>query len=284
MSKFDQVFKSMQTSPPNLLLGAGFSLGAINEDGKSLPYGGELSESLYENFLKGSPLITDTDIEDDIASKKKWLPDICDYLEAYRLQNERNEYLTKVFSGAHATDSWHKLIVSYPWNYIFTLNIDDLVEHLYEDHALNVWEYTGQVRINESVPTLVKLHGSVSHPENGYVFSSSEYNRFSNATNGPLREFAEQFLRKDLILIGTQFDEQDLSLIIDLYEQLFSGEKNNLYFISPIVGPKLKARIGNHDNWSFILGTAEEFFTEMNQALNVVLDLKQLLIECELPI
>ena len=51
MESLELLIDVLQNKNPALFLGAGFSLGAINKDGKKLPSGGELAKELYDKFL-----------------------------------------------------------------------------------------------------------------------------------------------------------------------------------------------------------------------------------------
>ncbi|WP_303814484.1 SIR2 family protein [Selenomonas ruminantium] len=281
-SKFDEVFKVMKKSAPNLLLGAGFNNGVINGKGENLPFGQEVANDLYCQLLENNvSLAIDGELRKEISQQKDSLLDVCDYLDIYQLRSARDDYLTQKFKGAHVIDNddWHLLLSTYYWPYIFTLNIDEFVEYIYAKNKqeLSVWEYSGKVTFDDTKNILVKLHGSVTHPENGYVFSSHEYDSFVNDNGGSLREFGNQFMQRDLIMIGTEFNEKDLEIIVNQYENLYSSNyKRSLFIISPkLRNSHLKARISQNSRWHFIQAGAEEFFTEMRKYICVSNDLKQ---------
>ena len=75
------LLERMRSNRPILLLGAGFSYGAVNGNGKKLPIGTELSHELYREFFvdKLVPGIDETMLK-DIAESKDNLRDICTYL------------------------------------------------------------------------------------------------------------------------------------------------------------------------------------------------------------
>lgn len=283
--KYDELFNRIQNRLPNLLLGSGFSLDAVNKEDKPLPSGEALSNYLYKHFFASHliDLSGDSDIEKYIESQKDYLLQVCDRIEDYGKTKDRDKELTRIFSGAHSSKTWYELLPRFPWKYIFTLNIDDLVENIYETQKLElkVWDKLGQVQLTPDATTLVKLHGNVRFPDKGYVFNSREYDSFSNTQSGSLRVFAEEFITRDLILIGTQYDENDLNIITNLYEKLFTtSNKNQFYFISPNLKPELKIKVNNKDNWHWIENsTAKEFLEELSKRVSIQNDSKNQLIE-----
>ena len=74
---------------------------------------------------------------------------------------------------------FHDYLVKYPWKNIYTVNIDDLVENIYEE---NDKEYSC-ISSSKDIPRksenmeLIKLHGSVRKPGDGYIFSKNWMNR-----------------------------------------------------------------------------------------------------------
>lgn len=111
----DNILKlSLEEKTPTLLLGAGFSYGAINENGEDLPLGKNLVEKLYQHMFIDNPPdkeILDEDIDGAEQYKNAGdLKGICGLL-----RDERDEYLTATFMGATISDK-SKLynIGSYP--------------------------------------------------------------------------------------------------------------------------------------------------------------------------
>ena len=59
------------------------------------------------------------------------------FLQEYGIKTnnktKREEYLTRRLKGALPNETgFHNLLVDYPWRRIYTVNIDDLVENIYE--------------------------------------------------------------------------------------------------------------------------------------------------------
>lgn len=285
IENLDFLFERMKISRPILLLGAGFSYGATNENNMPLLLGKKLSQDLHKHFfIEGDLATLDSAMLDEINGKKDDLKEICSYLRFCGKVSERNKFLAKAFRGCRpATEGFHGKLAKYPWEYIFTLNIDDLVENIYDtaEIALSVWDESHTTGTNfECKTNLVKLHGNVKDPKSGYVFDSSEYKDFTIDSNSLLKEFAHQSLQHDLILIGTEFQEDDLQTILDIYERSgYSKDPFYRFYISPNISTKLKLQIQNSPNDIWIKCDTKTFLNELDKVLFVPLEGKSCLTE-----
>lgn len=268
---FDFLLNRMKSSRPILLLGAGFSFGAVNGQGTPLPMGKELSHSLYNHFFADRAI---TGLDDmtiaEVSGKKDDLKELCTYLRLLGKQKERDSFLTQVFQNCSTVpNGFHNKLTNYNWEYIFTLNIDDLVENIYKKAQidLSVWDQSHLCGTGQSNATnLVKLHGSVSDACNGYVFDEEEYRKFSIDSNSLLKEFAHQTLQHDLVLVGTQFHEDDLQVILDIYEQSgYSKAPFYRFFILPDISGKLRLQIQQSPNNVWIKGDTKTFLEQIDK-------------------
>lgn len=272
---FDFLLDRMKNSRPVLLLGAGFSVGAVNGDGNPLPVGKKLSNSLYDYFFAdGARIGLDDEMLKEIEETKDNLKEVCTYLRLLGKQEDRNIYLTQTFQNCSAAPGgFHHKLTDYGWEYIFTLNIDDLVENIYREAGidLSVWDRShpsGSGRSNTT--NLVKLHGSVGDAGSGYVFDEEEYRGFSIDGSSLLKEFAHQALQHDLVLVGTQFQEDDLQLILDIYEQSgYSNAPFYRFFILPGLSGKLRLQIQNGSNNVWIKGDTETFLKRLDKGITI---------------
>jgi hypothetical protein len=136
----------------NLYLGAGFSVYAYNEDEESLPLGDEINKSLIELFSLDK-------------SRKTNLSKICQKIkkdnEAMLERILKEKYTVKSFDREYLT------ITRLPIKNIVTINIDNLLEKVYDDpeSIVNLSDTTiyGSLE-KEKVVNLYKLHGSVTYP------------------------------------------------------------------------------------------------------------------------
>ena len=136
----------------NLYLGAGFSVYADNETGEKLPLGNEINKHLIDVFgLKTNREYTLS------KSCQKIKKDNKDALERLLKETYRVKSFDKMYTG----------LCRLPIKNIITLNIDNLVERIYEDESSTKIiadnNITGPLEKN-NVVNLYKLHGSVTYP------------------------------------------------------------------------------------------------------------------------
>ena len=130
---FDFLMERMRSRRPALLLGAGFSVGAANGEGKPLLLASQLSCDLYDHFFVSGELSgIDPAILRDI--RRMDLKEVCTYLRDLGRADARDEFLTRAFKGCTPSpEGYHNKLAQYPWEYIFSTNIDDLVEAIYRE-------------------------------------------------------------------------------------------------------------------------------------------------------
>ncbi|BAK99576.1 hypothetical protein OBV_23780 [Oscillibacter valericigenes Sjm18-20] len=275
----------MKISRPVLLLGAGFSYGATNGEKEPLPMGKVLSHDLYKHFfVEGELSSLDSSILKEIEGKKDDLKEVCTYLRYTDKEKQRNEYLTRAFRNCNPSpEGYHNKLLKYPWEYIFTLNIDDLIEKIYRDAQveISVWDKSNPNGNNRKCTTnLIKLHGSVNDLKGGYIFDSYEYKNFTIDSNSLLKEFAHQSLQHDLILVGTQFQEDDLQTILDIYERSgYSRDPFYRIFLSPSISGRLRLQIQNSPNDIWIKCDTKTFLNALEKDIQIQYKAKSYLLE-----
>ncbi|EHG19536.1 hypothetical protein HMPREF9334_01851 [Selenomonas infelix ATCC 43532] len=282
MQKSLEMLHDRLTSPighPALLLGAGFSLGAFNIDQQPLVLGKRLTQELYENIL--IPRIKEIpdyerDCENvDLTVRQGDLKKFCTWLREFGLENERDEYITRRLKvHGWREDVSFETLAAYPWRYIFTLNMDDLVEKIYEKigKKLEVWNRDCQNYVENPKETiLVKLHGDVNCtvPSGSYryILDEKEYRNFTASDDRMLQKFGEVYVSNDLIILGTQFQENDLEIaLISLLQNKCNNEKIQYFFVSPEISSRSLIReIDKNNNFHHIKMTNIEFLAYMNQ-------------------
>lgn len=280
---------SLEEKTPTLLLGAGFSYCAVNINGDELPLGEKLVEKLYQHMFKENPPCKEVMDEDGAGAKhykdENDLKGLCGLLRDEGRVNERNSYLTSVFTGASIEDE-SKLfnITNYKWNKIFTLNIDCLLEYIFEKSGVpfKVWNRDNDDRRNNNSDALIiKLHGCVNNSSVGYIFDDKEYMDFWNDDDCFSRDFGDAYSKGDMIFIGTEFQEDDLKTIINKYSSKgYNSSGNNYFFISPeIHNVRLKRQILSTDNYYWIPWTTEQFFDFLHKEVILEKDTKKILQE-----
>lgn len=124
----DPIFKRLESYIAQarviLFTGAGFSLGAQNDAGETLPGVGDVTKRLWEIAFPGE------------AYDGSGLQDV---YEAATMQarNKTIEVLRTVFTVASASlPAYYQTWLSLPWYRIYTVNIDDLADAA--DRAFNL--------------------------------------------------------------------------------------------------------------------------------------------------
>lgn len=268
-----------------LLLGAGFSLGAKNQGGNDLPLGKGLANKLYKHFYVECPPTKDAAYIKNVSNYQDDLRKMCTILRSENRQEIRDTYLSKIFSGCRpsAKQFQHK-VKKYNWDTIFTLNIDDLVENIFSaaNTPLCVWNKGQNGTRKPNTQTLIKLHGDVNYPEGGFVFDDDEYSKFASDNDCLLKEFAHVFVTRDMVILGSEFQESDISFVRTLYES--AGYENNgchYFFVVPQINDLiLKNKIESIDNFHWIEMDTERFLTFISQEVIQVTNNRNLLKEC----
>jgi hypothetical protein len=244
---------------PDLYLGAGFSFGAKQEDGTEIPLGNDIKTALINKFF---PL--DNDLQHEL--KKRKFSEVCELVKQSDVDGYIN-FITEMFSG-FKPEPYHFFLTDYRWKAIYTVNIDDIVEQIFRINKLQLKIYDKKRNStifdsSEKDTLLYKLHGSITNNEEGYVFSKSEYDDFSNdTTDYRFMKFIVSLHEKPLIVIGTEFDEIELDSLLNLYRRanksIFLHE---IIFINPKPSAYLKASMKNFPKWTLLEITAEDFLT-----------------------
>ena len=149
----EKLFVSLVTKHGmNLYLGAGFSVYAYNDDDEPLPLGNEINRRLIDLFqLKKSRTYT--------LSKS-----------CQKIKKDNKDALERVLKETYKVKSFDKTYLKLnrlPIKNIITLNIDNLIERIYEDEnstkSIADNNIIGNLEKN-NVVNLYKLHGSVTYP------------------------------------------------------------------------------------------------------------------------
>lgn len=259
-----QIKEILVTAPPILFLGAGFSVGASNEFGK-VPLGDALKEEIIKKFLPQEA----SDTEKDEISQYS-LQEVCEYVdEEIGNQTQLRQYLKERFQNVVPAEFHYKLAL-YPWKKIYTVNIDDLVEHIYTKKGKKLL-IQNLKKEKEEKPDIdvqyIKLHGCVNGAPEDMVFSSKEYKRLINGMmNFKLNNLVFDIQRENFIFIGASMDEPDIDHYITQYENAGYFRQGKMIFVEPYPSLKLKNRIKRLSG-ILVESTAEkflDFLTEVN--------------------
>lgn len=181
----------------NLLLGSGVTLDSHNSLGEPLRSSEQLRRDLCT--VTGAPATTSL-----TRAYALLQPDL-----------RRNE-LTQRFAGCQPGPSVESL-PRFLWRRLFTFNIDDVLENLYEGGTerkqvlvpLN-FDAAFEPTPERNELHAVHLHGWVRQAEAGYVFSASEYVRVMSTLNPWMHLLSEILATESFIIAGTSLNEIDL--------------------------------------------------------------------------
>lgn len=253
----DALISFFNTNTPDLYTGAGFSYGAKRKDGTTIPLGNDLKENIIKKFYSD-----DIDLSNELKNKK--LEEVCQMLKQTN-EDEYNEYIANTFMNFQP-EPYHFFLTDYKWSSIYTVNVDDIIEKIFDINniPLSVFEKRRDTdSINSKENKLFKLHGSINCKDEGFVFSSSEYDELSNdTTDYRLMKFIITLHEKPLIVIGSELNERELDSLMYLYKR---ANKNlflqNLIFINSKPTAYFRRNINNFEKWKLFEISTEEFLT-----------------------
>lgn len=194
----------------NLYLGAGFSVYADNETGEKLPLGNEINKHLIDVFgLKTNREYTLS------KSCQKIKKDNKDALERLLKETYRVKSFDKMYTG----------LCRLPIKNIITLNIDNLVERIYEDESSTKIiadnNITGPLEKN-NVVNLYKLHGSVTYPMGSDMsFTDKELTDLFVREPGLFNTVSLKLSSAPTLFWGTSFWDND-SLELICHSEIYS--------------------------------------------------------------
>ena len=239
---------------PMLFLGAGFSYGSKNSYG-DMATGNVLKDEIYNTFVKGA-------IKDSYETEVQQftLQELCGFVNDHlKKKDELKSYLIKRFQDVEPA-AFHYLLSEYPWKKIYTVNIDDLVEHIcHKNHIDFVVQNTSKEKSVKDELEYVKLHGCVNAPDEPFIFSKTEYdNLISSRLNFKHNKLISDIQNENFIFVGASLDERDIDYYISQYENAGHFRKGKLFFIEPYPTLKLQMRVERLEG-TIIKWTTEEF-------------------------
>jgi len=184
----------------NLLLGSGVSLDSTNEQNRLLRGADDLRKSLCA--------IT-------CVPESTSLSRVSALLDDDQVKNE----LVIPYKGCVPGPSL-KPLPNYLWRRVFTFNIDDVFEHLYD--SIDAKQLLAPLNYDspfEPTPDrrelqLVHLHGWVEREQTRFVFSKNDYAKVMRDLNPWMHLLSEIISTESFIVAGTSLDESDLEFYL----------------------------------------------------------------------
>lgn len=247
----DRLATSIRSGEYNLLIGAGASLKSLGGDGKELPTGRGLADELamHKGVRPGASLQRVFELLTD---------------------GEVNRLVTKRFQSCVPGPAIRQ-IPKFPWRRIFTLNIDDALEHAYgepgalQDHVTrNYKDPFEESRELTEVP-IIHIHGYAQRPKDGYVFARSAYVGQITRSNSWMTVLADLMAVEPFIVIGTTLDEVDLDYYLAQRSQASSRKDMGPgIFVEPFPDALFHKDCDKHNLHPFE-GEAVDFFAFLDR-------------------
>lgn len=183
--------------------------------------------------------------------------------------------LTDVFKCQAAGETVRR-ISDFPWRRVYTLNIDDCFEvafgetakiRNFSDEEFEVLNFSDSFKeLSTSTRcSLVHLHGTVSRPEDGYIFSTKEYAKSLTSPNSWMLTLCQQIRTDMFIFAGTSLDEVDVEFYLEQRTQ--AGSRADLpksILVEPYPN-KITNKICEDHNFTLYEGTISELLEDLRQ-------------------
>ncbi len=179
-----------------------------------------------------------------------------------------NEHLERLFRDTEPSTEY-KILSSFAWRRIYTLNIDDALEtairraKLQKLHIhLSAHAVTDQDNFFGRLD-LIKLNGSSDRLQDGVIFSASDYAKATARSLPWYEQCASDFLRHPILFIGTKLNEPLLKFHIERYKSITGKAPGRCYVITPSASDFQKASLAEY-NIEHIPGKLADFTTWLN--------------------
>ncbi|MEU6060098.1 SIR2 family protein [Streptomyces sp. NPDC047097] len=257
VEQWDSMMRAITESRYQLLLGAGASLDSEGPLGQ-LPGGWDLAQEMATAFsLPGDP--------------RGNLRQVFAMAKSRVTADNQNvlAYMADRFANCTAP-LWYADLVSIPWRYIWSLNIDDSVENAYNtqfpDHTAKElvsvsWTDSHRVPSGNQV-VLVHLHGVAwAKKTDDLVFDISSYLYAATQGHSWHNIFADSYLETPTIILGASLkDEIDLENVLE--KGRVQGGSEPSLIVMPEIGDFDKARFRERGLIP-VEATAEEFLAKV---------------------
>ncbi|MBL0341249.1 MAG: SIR2 family protein [Bacteroidetes bacterium] len=196
------ILRRLERNQVILVTGAGFSLMSSNANDESLPTSTKFSEKIWK-------LLNYTEAYDGTALSYLW-----DLLLNSGISESR---ITNLLKDTFTVKDYHDLYnhITKPfWYRIYTLNIDNLLEVIYnrQGRILQRLKYPNDENSERDQSLLkmqiIHLNGALPCNPKEIIFSRAQYAESSNNMQPLYHEFVHDYSTRTTIFVGTQLEEQ----------------------------------------------------------------------------
>jgi SIR2-like domain len=257
---FERMAPALHERRYHLILGAGASIGAIAANGTPLLDSSQFSKVLLDYFQiphspdRKVPLARAYQLALGKARQEGLLDDL-------------NNLLSEHFTGC-TPPSWYEHLVKWHWDYIWTLNIDDVAEAAYRSfggsRGIRTLSFGDAFSPSREDLHLIHLHGLAGKE---VVFARDEYQQAIAADGSWHRVFSDWLPSIPIVVIGARMvDEVDLAHTFANAGEFRTGHPYPSVIVRPDPPPEDRFE---YQSWGFTLfdGTAEDFFAALDAHL-----------------
>lgn len=270
----DELIFNVKNCNVCLFLGAGASVGGKDQKGKDISTVNMLASQLIE-FAGIS------------STTYRPLGQIYDAVVGKMGRSVTNDFLKHKFVRCEA--SWQKIIPSFVWKSIYTINIDDVMNDAFkkcrtplQNPVFKNYKDPFDSKKDYDDVHLTSLHGNVRKDSDGFIFGAKDYATAMRENLSWHIKFSEDFSNGSFIFIGTQLAETDLTYYAT-YRQQCCTKKNAWNNIdSFLVDPNIDDVVRNAMKANGILcinSTAEAFFEWLDNNVDSRKRLSDLMLE-----
>lgn len=256
-----------------LFLGAGFSTAATNTSGETLPGSRALAKKLWDYMEYGTPY--------DGSHLG-----IVYQAALHKPGGQKNLFqLLSDILTVNEFPEWYRLIINFFWYRLYTTNVDNLIEAIYEaggpssvSTVVAPAEYEDRDAFLRDIQ-LVKLNGSINEPDKGLTFSPVEYGRRAAEQDVWYDHLVRDVSIHPTVFIGSELDEPLFWQYLALRQRRTKGVGKQLpksFLVCPHVSAAKKEALSEF-NIVPIEMTAEDFLQQLASQPEVVISRENLL-------
>ena len=254
-SKYQDIIELIRKGDVVLFIGSGFSLKA------GAPSGMELCNIIYN-------ALPDNIKEENSIKTEYTLQKLSDTFELHKGRKALIELLENAFNIELKDISDQRQLAAIPlFKHIITTNYDSLIEDAYAGNCNLVITNTDLSTIDSRKPTIYKIHGDFSQPDN-IVITTEDYNRLYNQEQENLiwDSIRTEFSRHNILFIGYSLSDQNIQILIKHIRNQMGESAKHLYVLIPSIEETARLRLEKYGA-IYIPGTADDLFRELIPAL-----------------
>lgn len=259
-SQEEYLIRRLNRNEVVLFLGAGFSLGAFNLAGESFPTGYSLTKKIYAFLYPDLEFIDDgtklQDMYQALLNSGKSFKQISEFLNSNLLVKSHPDY--------------YKYLTLPLWFKIYTINIDNLINKIYDrfqgDQSIeNIVfpqnEFKERDQLLEKVQAIY-LHGKLPCNPDKVIFSRAQYANSAIRLQPLYFNFIQDYSNLPTVFIGTALEEQLFEQYIATRQSISNSTIENRpksFLVIPSISAVREQNLKTNYNIEVIKGTTEDF-------------------------